>query len=177
MLGKQFTLAIFKPELVENTANLLKALSLVQKNDFIFAISKKFQFSRAEAERFYSVHEGKYFHERLMQATSRGPVICSALFADNAIQKWRHLIGPTDVEKARIEQPECLRAIFGITETLNCFHGSDSVESAERELGIIFPDFDRNGWVSLYGDLKQSGRKGQLSFDEGVYAHKLIGEG
>ena len=173
MLGKQFTLAIFKPELVENSSNFTKALSIVRRNGFIFAVSRKFQFTRKEAEIFYSVHEGKYFHERLMQSTSRGPVVCSTLFREDAIRKWRDLIGPTDVEKARVEQPNCLRAQFGITETKNCFHGSDSMESAERERKLIFPNFDPEVWRIHFDRLEKNDGVGSIMFDESDCVHKL----
>ncbi len=169
---KQFTLAIFKPELVANISTLKEAVSIVCKHGFIFAYSRKFQFSREAAEKFYAVHEGKFFHERLMRSTSSGPVVCSALFAEDAIVKWRHLIGPTDVEKARLERPDSLRAMYGITETKNGFHGSDSVESARREISLALPDFSQSDWLTKYEKSRSRG-KWDARFDEKLMVHRL----
>jgi nucleoside-diphosphate kinase len=60
------------------------------------------------------------------------------LIKDNAIQAWRSFIGPTNTEKARQEAPKSIRAIFGTDGTKNAVHGSDSVESARREIEFFF---------------------------------------
>ena len=56
------------------------------------------------------------------------------LVAENAIEKWRKLIGPTNTLKARDEAPESLRALFGTDGTQNAVHGSDSSSSLKREI-------------------------------------------
>ena len=60
------------------------------------------------------------------------------LVAENAIQKWRTLIGPTNTQKAKEEAPNSLRALFGTDGTKNAVHGSDSRESVEREVSFFF---------------------------------------
>lgn len=60
------------------------------------------------------------------------------LVKDNAIKEWRNLLGPTNTQKARDEAPGSLRAQFGTDGTRNACHGSDSNESADRELNIFF---------------------------------------
>ena len=60
------------------------------------------------------------------------------LIAPDAIKKWRKLIGPTNSNKAREEDPGSIRALFGTDGTQNACHGSDSKESAERELHQVF---------------------------------------
>lgn len=60
------------------------------------------------------------------------------LINTGAIGAWRNLIGPTNTEKARQEAPNSLRAMFGTDGTKNACHGSDSVDSAQRELDFFF---------------------------------------
>lgn len=66
-----------------------------------------------------------------------GPVIAMELIGENAVTKWRELIGPTDSEVARKEAPNSVRALFGKDKTYNAVHGSDSSESAERVITIF----------------------------------------
>lgn len=62
------------------------------------------------------------------------------LVADNAIDKWRALIGPTNTLAAKQEKPDSLRAYFGTDGTKNAVHGSDSRESVKKESGFWFPE-------------------------------------
>ena len=64
--------------------------------------------------------------------------IGTELIADNAIAKWRQLIGPTNTQKAKEEAPNSLRALFGTDGTKNACHGSDSPDSAAREIAFWF---------------------------------------
>ena len=67
-----------------------------------------------------------------------GPVIALALEGDDVIARWRALIGPTKVSKVKFENPDCFRHDYGVTDTRNAFHGSDSMDNAFDELSIIF---------------------------------------
>lgn len=60
------------------------------------------------------------------------------LIAPDAINNWRKFIGPTNTEKARKQAPNSLRALYGTDGTKNAVHGSDSPQSAARELGYVF---------------------------------------
>ena len=88
---------------------------------------------------FYAEHEGKPFFEKLTQFMSSGPVVALALSRQGAIAGWRELMGPTNSHTARETVPSCLRARFGTDQTKNACHGSDSKESAARELRFYFP--------------------------------------
>ena len=57
-----------------------------------------------------------------------------------AVEKWRHLIGPTNSETAREVSPRSLRALFGTDGTRNGFHGSDSIDAVKREIELVFFD-------------------------------------
>ncbi len=95
------------------------------------------QVTREVAERHYAEHEGKGFYESLMEFITSGPVVALVVEGDRAIAAFRQLAGGTDpVEKAT---PGTIRGDFGLQTQLNLVHGSDSPESAAREIGLWFP--------------------------------------
>lgn len=61
-----------------------------------------------------------------------GPIVAMELVAENAVEKWRKLLGPTDSKKAAVEAPKSIRARFGVDVTRNAAHGSDTKAAAER---------------------------------------------
>lgn len=95
--------------------------------------------SREQAEAFYAEHRGRPFFETLTTFMSSGPIVALHLNAPKAISKWRSLIGPTNTQKAKEEQPQSLRARFGTDGTKNACHSSDAPTSAQRELTFFFP--------------------------------------
>ena len=70
-----------------------------------------------------------------------GPTVVLILERENAIQKWRELLGPTKVFKAIHSHPDSIRGLFGLSDTRNACHGSDSPESVRTEIAKVFPDF------------------------------------
>ncbi len=85
----------------------------------------------------YAEHEGKVFFPSLIDFITSGPVVAMVIEGDRAIAAFRQLAGGTDpVEKAT---PGTIRGDFGLQTQLNLVHGSDSPESAEREIGLWFP--------------------------------------
>ncbi len=86
----------------------------------------------------YAEHEGKIFFPSLMDFITSGPVVAMVVEGDRAIAAFRQLAGGTDpVEKAT---PGTIRGDFGLQTQLNLVHGSDSTESAEREIALWFPN-------------------------------------
>lgn len=77
-----------------------------------------------------------------------GPIEVIVLAGDNVISKWRTLLGPTRVYKTVHSHPESIRGMLGLSDTRNVCHGSDSMESAKREIGIFFEDFDVDRWLA-----------------------------
>lgn len=71
-----------------------------------------------------------------------GPTEVLILQRENAILKWRELLGPTKVFKAIYSHPDSIRGLCGLTDTRNACHGSDSQESVLNEITSIFPDFN-----------------------------------
>ena len=93
--------------------------------------------SRDRAEAFYAEHAAKPFFARLVEFMTSGPVVAMALEGDDAIARCREIMGATDPAAAA---PGTIRALYGDGVTENAVHGSDSPESAVRELAFYFPD-------------------------------------
>jgi hypothetical protein len=81
-------------------------------------------------------------------------------------------MGPTKVFKTQFEAPDSIRGKFGLSDTRNATHGSDSPESGKRESAIIFPQFDVDKW---YRDEEEIFRKNQIEFIKGNFVHKVSG--
>lgn len=98
---------------------------------------------RLDAERaslFYSEHSGRSFFDSLVKYMTSGPVLTMVLERHDAISHWRALIGPTDARKAKTSHPSSIRAMCGLDSEKNCVHGSDSLQSAVREISFFFGD-------------------------------------
>jgi nucleoside-diphosphate kinase len=102
--------------------------------------------SRERAEEFYIEHRNKFFYNRLVSFMSSGVCHFHILMREDAIKTWRTLMGPTKVFKTRYESPDTIRGRFGLTDTRNCSHGSDSEETAQKEIAFFFPEFDQKSF-------------------------------
>ncbi len=86
----------------------------------------------------YAEHEGKPFYDALVEFITGGPLVAAVIEGPRAVTAFRQLAGGTDpVEKA---SNGSIRGDFGLETRTNLVHGSDSVESAEREIGLWFPE-------------------------------------
>ena len=89
------------------------------------------------AERHYAEHEGKPFYEELVTFITSGPLVAMVLEGDEAVEAARQVIGATNPLQATTGS---IRGDYAIAVGQNMVHGSDSTESAEREVGLFFPD-------------------------------------
>ena len=96
---------------------------------------KMLKVSDSQAKAHYAEHEGKPFYERLIRYIQSGPIVAMVVEGYNAVAGVRHLMGSTDPDKAEVGT---IRADFAQVMEYNVVHGSDSVESAEREIAIYF---------------------------------------
>jgi len=96
---------------------------------------KRFTISADLAKKHYGEHEGKPFYPDLIKFITSGPVVGLKVSGTNAVKRARDLMGATDPKKA---QPGTLRADFADSPMHNIIHGSDSAQSAERELKLFF---------------------------------------
>uniref|UniRef100_A0A663M237 Nucleoside diphosphate kinase n=1 Tax=Athene cunicularia TaxID=194338 RepID=A0A663M237_ATHCN len=78
--------------------------------------------------------------------TQLGPMWAYILAHENAVPLWRSLMGPTKVFRARNNVPDSIRGAYGLTDTRNTTHGSDSPASASREIAFFFPEFNEQLW-------------------------------
>ncbi len=131
------TLIIIKPDAVQKKA-IGKILSRFIEEGFEIKALKMFKFTEQQAKQFYIVHKDRPFYGELVEFMTSGPVVAAVLEGENAIQRVREIIGPTDSEEARKTAPNSIRALFGTDKGKNAIHASDSKESASYEIPFIF---------------------------------------
>ena len=130
------TLSIIKPDAVErNLSN--EIVNLLKKNNLKILQNKKIHITKEEAADFYKEHQSKPFYDSLCNYLSSGPIIVMGLSGENAIQNYRTLMGATDPKEAN---KNTIRQLYGVSIDKNSVHGSDSSESANRELNFFFKD-------------------------------------
>eukprot|EP00829_Urostomides_striatus_P017432 TRINITY_DN601_c0_g1_i1.p1 TRINITY_DN601_c0_g1~~TRINITY_DN601_c0_g1_i1.p1 ORF type:complete len:334 (-),score=115.50 TRINITY_DN601_c0_g1_i1:54-995(-) len=129
------TLALIKPDAYNHIGKILDA---IYQNGFLINRMRMLKMSTEMAQTFYGEHKGKPFFEPLVQRMSSDAIVAMELVADDAVNKWRSLIGPTNSETARKEAPNSIRALYGTDGSKNAVHGSDSSVSAIREIDIVF---------------------------------------
>ncbi|XP_037541359.1 nucleoside diphosphate kinase 6 isoform X2 [Nematolebias whitei] len=139
-------------------------------HNFVIVRCKDLVWTRRDSERFYAEHSGRFFYQRLVEFMSSGPMRAYILAREDAIRHWREQMGPTKVFRARYTDPASLRAQFGLTDTRNTTHGSDSSESARREISFFFPDFNVEEWLEKEEPLFRSR---QICYDPQKHIHTL----
>lgn len=138
-MAVETTLAIIKPDAVAKGV-IGEAIRAAEASGLKPVAMRMMKLTKAQAEGFYQVHQGKPFFDDLTTFMSEGPIVVMALEGDGAIERWRELMGATDPAKA-VEGT--LRARFGEDIQRNGFHGSDAPETAEFELAYMFPTVER----------------------------------
>lgn len=128
------TLAIVKPDAVgrQLTGEILKR---IEGSGLMLRALRLKHLTRAEAERFYEVHQARPFYGSLCDYMSSGPVVIAVLAGDGAIARWRELMGATDPAKAAAGT---IRKDLGQDVEKNAVHGSDAPETAAREIAFFF---------------------------------------
>ncbi|MGC7560156.1 nucleoside-diphosphate kinase [Pasteurella sp. PK-2025] len=128
------TLSIIKPDAV--TRHLIGAILMrFEQAGFRIAAAKMLHLTQAQAEGFYAEHQGKGFFADLVAYMTSAPVMVLVLEKDNAVKDYRTLIGATDPAQA---DAGTIRKEFAISHRQNSVHGSDSLESAKREIAYFF---------------------------------------
>lgn len=139
--GYQHTLAILKPDVASCTLTRDAILSIISHNGFKIIRIKKCHVSLTLAKEFYLEHREKFFYNRLTTFMSSSSIYALVLAKNDAINSWRSLMGKANVYRTMYSDPDCLRSRFGLTDTRNAVHGSDSEMTARREIAFFFPDF------------------------------------
>ena len=132
----QRTLSIIKPDATSKDI-IGKIIDRFEENGLKVIAGKLIHMDQAKAAGFYAEHEGRPFFPNLVEYMTSAPVFVQVLEGDNAVLKNRKLMGATNPSDA---DPGTIRADFAETIDANAVHGSDSTESAAREISYFFDD-------------------------------------
>ena len=128
------TLSIIKPDAVKRNliGNIIKK---IEEQDLVPIEMKMLRLSEKESSKFYEIHKEKPFFTQLVDYMTSGKIIVMVLEGDNAVNKYRDLIGSTDPNKAK---EGSIRKLYALNTTQNSVHASDSLENAKREIEFFF---------------------------------------
>ena len=130
------TFSILKPDATER--NLTGAINaIIDKAGLRIVAQKRVRISREQAEKFYAVHRERPFFRELVEFMISGPVVVQVLEGDNAIARYREVMGATDPAKAA---DGTIRKIHARSIGENSVHGSDAPETAVREIAQFFSE-------------------------------------
>ena len=130
------TLILVKPDAFER-ALTGEVLARFERKGLRIAALRHMTMDRQLAEQHYAEHDGKPFFGELVEFITSGPIVAMVLEGESAIKAARQVIGATNPLEAA---PGSIRGDFALEVTFNMVHGSDADESAEREIGIWFPE-------------------------------------
>ncbi len=135
----RITLSLIKPYAVKN-GYAGQILAIINEAGFRISAMKYIQLSTNQAKKFYAIHNGQNYFDKLVNFITEGPVVVLLLEKEDAVASYRKLIGATDPHKA---EDGTLRKLFGASIELNAVHGSDSDENAIRESNFFFSETER----------------------------------
>ncbi len=130
------SLVLIKPDAMQ-TGSGGAIISRLEKLGLKIVALKMLHMDRALAEKHYAVHRDKPFFERLVNHITSAPIIAVVFEGEGAVAGIRKAMGATDPAKA---EPGTIRADFGSSIERNAVHGSDSVETAEKEIKLFFTE-------------------------------------
>ncbi len=128
------TLAIIKPDAVKKKI-IGKIIQRIEEEGFKILGLKMLHLTKEEAKGFYIVHKDKHFYQSLTDFMSSGEIVVMVLEGENAILRWREVMGATDPIMAK---QGTLRQMFGFSIERNSVHGSDSPATAEWEIDYFY---------------------------------------
>ena len=132
------TFSIIKPDATER--NLTGAVNAVIEGAGLRIVGqRRIRMSRAQAEKFYEVHKERPFFGELVEFMTSGPVVVQVLEGDNAVARYREVMGATNPAQAA---EGTIRKLYAVSVGENSVHGSDSQENAKIEIAQFFTDAD-----------------------------------
>lgn len=132
------TFVMIKPDGVQRGL-IGKIIQRFEERGLKICAMKMMKIPRELSERHYAEHKGKAFYEPLLSYITSGPVVCMVLEGENAVAAVRTMMGKTNPQDAA---PGTIRADFAQATGRNIVHGSDSPESARREIQLFFNDYE-----------------------------------
>jgi nucleoside-diphosphate kinase len=130
----QTTCALIKPDAVK-AGTVKEILQIITDAGLTIKQMQEKQFSKEDAENFYAIHKERPFFNDLVEFMSSGPIVALELEGENAVIKWRELMGATNPANATAGT---IRQLFGRSVTQNAVHGSDSIDNASLECSQVF---------------------------------------
>jgi nucleoside-diphosphate kinase len=133
-MASERTLSIIKPDATErNITGLINAR--LEAAGLRIIAQKRVCWKRKDAKKFYAIHEGQPFYKGLLVFMTSGPIVLQVLEGEDAIARNREVMGATNPVDAA---PGSIRKDFGVNMQRNSVHGSDSTETAKREIAQCF---------------------------------------
>ena len=130
------TFSIIKPD--ATARNLTgKVNAVIEDAGLRIVAQRRIRMSRAQAEKFYDIHKERPFFGELVEFMTSGPVVVQVLEGDNAVAKYREVMGATNPEQAA---PGTIRKLYALSVGENSVHGSDSAENAALEIAQFFTE-------------------------------------
>ena len=128
------TFSIIKPDATKR--NITGSINeLIEKNGLRIIAQKRIKLTKEQAEQFYDVHNDKPFFKDLIEYMTSEPVVIQVLSCDNAVKKYREVMGATNPDNAA---DGTIRKLFALNVQENSVHGSDSDENAKKEIEFFF---------------------------------------
>ena len=137
------TLVLMKPDAMQRGL-AGEALSRLERRGLRIAALRLFQMDEAMARRHYGEHEGKPFYEGLISYITACPIIAAVLEGSDAVEVVRRTIGATNPAEA---EPGTIRGDLALETGRNLIHGSDSPESAKREIALFFREDELHSYA------------------------------
>ena len=132
------TFSIIKPDATRR--NLTgKVNAVIEDAGLRIVAQRRIRMSRAQAEKFYEVHKERPFYGELVEFMMSAPVVVQVLEGDNAVARYREVMGATNPAQAA---PGTIRALYAESVGENSVHGSDSPDNAKLEIAQFFTDAD-----------------------------------
>ena len=134
----QETFSIIKPDATKR--NLTGSINMLIENSGLRIIAqKRIKLNKDQAEKFYFVHKEKSFFNDLVEYMTSEPVVVQVLTGENAIDKYRKVMGATNPENA---EAGTIRKLHALNVQENSVHGSDSIENAKKEISFFFEPYE-----------------------------------
>ena len=130
------TFSIIKPDATKR--NITGSINeLIENNGLRIIAQKRIKMTNDQAQQFYDIHNDKPFFSDLVEYMTSEPVVVQVLSSDNAVKKYREVMGATNPENAL---DGTIRKLFALNVQENSVHGSDSDENAEKEINFFFTE-------------------------------------